>query len=236
MSTPPVRSEPVLRRCNYCHQQGTKMLKCGQCRTAIYCGQECQKSDWLMHKPVCHKSSPSKAKSSFPASAASSAYQIEMRNRVQRLISENNLAALQPLMKQIMTQEDRSLLAFLTTEAYCKQINLKPSVFHQYPSYECTLKDKSLILMFIQEYFSLRSQGVALPPLTTNIATPFFNKPIEVTESMILSLIIQTAIDLKKYELAILIWNTTPSIREYEYVKTRVSEMPPEIRSQLEGL
>ena len=29
------------------------MLRCGRCRTALYCSAECQKADWATHKRVC---------------------------------------------------------------------------------------------------------------------------------------------------------------------------------------
>lgn len=34
---------------------GAKLLRCGKCGFAKYCGKECQKTDWKLHKKLCHK-------------------------------------------------------------------------------------------------------------------------------------------------------------------------------------
>ena len=28
-------------------------LKCGKCNAAVYCGIDCQRADWIAHKPIC---------------------------------------------------------------------------------------------------------------------------------------------------------------------------------------
>ena len=33
----------------------TEMKKCSKCRSAIYCSIECQREDWILHKPTCKK-------------------------------------------------------------------------------------------------------------------------------------------------------------------------------------
>lgn len=53
----PNKSEPKsistsLHSCNFCHQTG-QMRICGQCKKVRYCGQECQKKDWTVHKLSC---------------------------------------------------------------------------------------------------------------------------------------------------------------------------------------
>jgi hypothetical protein len=39
--------------CRVCHKNFEKVLKCSQCRVAIYCSNECQKKDWQDHKVEC---------------------------------------------------------------------------------------------------------------------------------------------------------------------------------------
>lgn len=39
--------------CNKCQKPAEK--KCGNCQTIYYCSVECQKHDWLQHKPHCSK-------------------------------------------------------------------------------------------------------------------------------------------------------------------------------------
>ena len=50
--------EPYLKVCRACGKCSLKMVKCSTCKTFgahfYYCGQECQKSDWPVHKGV-HK-------------------------------------------------------------------------------------------------------------------------------------------------------------------------------------
>lgn len=38
--------------CERCGKQD-KLLKCTRCKSAFYCGRECQKVDWVNHKPHC---------------------------------------------------------------------------------------------------------------------------------------------------------------------------------------
>ena len=37
--------------CNRCRKPAT--MKCSKCKCIYYCGQECQRMDWLTHKPTC---------------------------------------------------------------------------------------------------------------------------------------------------------------------------------------
>ena len=40
--------------CSQCGQIGSKeLLKCSQCHSIAYCGQECQREDWGRHKDNC---------------------------------------------------------------------------------------------------------------------------------------------------------------------------------------
>ena len=45
--------------CSFCQKQGDegKLLTCGRCKIAKYCGKECQKQDWPSHKQRCQKRS-----------------------------------------------------------------------------------------------------------------------------------------------------------------------------------
>ena len=46
------------KRCSYCNTQHEDLKKCSGCGQVEYCGKECQKKDWPVHKPICliHKS------------------------------------------------------------------------------------------------------------------------------------------------------------------------------------
>lgn len=48
---------PVKLGCKICGKMVEKivLLRCGKCGTARYCGRECQKSDWKLHKKMCSK-------------------------------------------------------------------------------------------------------------------------------------------------------------------------------------
>lgn len=35
--------------------EGVRLMKCGKCQGAQYCGKECQKRDWAGHKGFCGK-------------------------------------------------------------------------------------------------------------------------------------------------------------------------------------
>jgi hypothetical protein len=56
-----VRWHPIafnIRGCNYCgtlEYNGVKLKKCGNCQTAFYCDQTCQRSHWTHHKSECMK-------------------------------------------------------------------------------------------------------------------------------------------------------------------------------------
>lgn len=41
--------------CKNCMQSCTKVLRCGVCKAATYCSNNCQKEDWQFHKRVCKK-------------------------------------------------------------------------------------------------------------------------------------------------------------------------------------
>jgi len=43
-------------RCDYCGMMGRSMHRCGQCKTKVYCGEECQQLDWdQVHSKICNK-------------------------------------------------------------------------------------------------------------------------------------------------------------------------------------
>ena len=46
------------KQCSYCNTQHEDLKKCSGCGQVEYCGKECQKKDWPVHKPICliHKS------------------------------------------------------------------------------------------------------------------------------------------------------------------------------------
>lgn len=46
---------PVDSRCIKCNKTGTALKLCSRCRSAKYCGAECQKADWTQHKKTCFK-------------------------------------------------------------------------------------------------------------------------------------------------------------------------------------
>jgi hypothetical protein len=39
--------------CLSCGKDNIKLLQCGKCKLAAYCGKECQKTDWKVHKNIC---------------------------------------------------------------------------------------------------------------------------------------------------------------------------------------
>ena len=39
--------------CAFCHENPGNLLTCARCKTAQYCGKECQKSDYKDHKFFC---------------------------------------------------------------------------------------------------------------------------------------------------------------------------------------
>ena len=55
--TIPEAHRPV-GNCAYCHKREnkqTRFKKCGACKMALYCCQECQASHWETHRPTCKK-------------------------------------------------------------------------------------------------------------------------------------------------------------------------------------
>lgn len=44
------------KHCANCHETPEKPVRCGTCKTTLYCNQNCQKSDWKFHKRICTKS------------------------------------------------------------------------------------------------------------------------------------------------------------------------------------
>jgi len=52
LNNPPFRmAEPPVRLCSVCRAPDAKL--CTGCATTRYCGKECQKGDWPVHKSVC---------------------------------------------------------------------------------------------------------------------------------------------------------------------------------------
>lgn len=49
-----VPNKPDQQPCDRCGNYYSKLLRCGRCKKANYCGVECQKQDWAKHKPNCH--------------------------------------------------------------------------------------------------------------------------------------------------------------------------------------
>jgi hypothetical protein len=41
------------RYTDYTEIGGVDFLRCSVCKSASYCGKECQKNDWKAHKKVC---------------------------------------------------------------------------------------------------------------------------------------------------------------------------------------
>jgi hypothetical protein len=49
-------SRPSLNNCClYCFKVLAKLQTCSQCKTAVYCGAECQRGHWKEHKKSCKK-------------------------------------------------------------------------------------------------------------------------------------------------------------------------------------
>lgn len=49
--------------CGYCGAQdknGKALMRCGRCKGASYCGADCQKADWALHKKACKTARESK--------------------------------------------------------------------------------------------------------------------------------------------------------------------------------
>ena len=41
------------RHCLFCLKQVEGSLRCSKCRTALYCGRDCQEKHWPVHKNIC---------------------------------------------------------------------------------------------------------------------------------------------------------------------------------------
>jgi len=39
--------------CSSCGKRDPKLLRCGLCKTTLYCNAECQKAHWPVHKKSC---------------------------------------------------------------------------------------------------------------------------------------------------------------------------------------
>lgn len=50
-----MKSEAKSTRCEFCRKikLRSKIYPCGGCQTAMYCSKDCQKNDWVFHKPYC---------------------------------------------------------------------------------------------------------------------------------------------------------------------------------------
>jgi len=46
---------PTEMECKHCKRRRTKLHFCSRCRGVRYCGAECQRRDWQVHKPQCKK-------------------------------------------------------------------------------------------------------------------------------------------------------------------------------------
>jgi hypothetical protein len=44
-------------KCDGCGAYGVKLKACSRCKTAMYCGQPCQKAHWKQHKAICKAAS-----------------------------------------------------------------------------------------------------------------------------------------------------------------------------------
>eukprot|EP00976_Prorocentrum_cordatum_P070216 1179836-Prorocentrum_minimum.AAC.2 len=49
----PVRERGVCTHCKQQAQEGAKLKQCARCRAVTYCGKECQRQHWRVHKPAC---------------------------------------------------------------------------------------------------------------------------------------------------------------------------------------
>lgn len=52
LETKQIKSTTLLY-CQRCGKGELKMKKCGGCRNAYYCSADCQREDWMSHKPIC---------------------------------------------------------------------------------------------------------------------------------------------------------------------------------------
>ena len=47
------KAEDETKLCYNCKKPNEKLRKCSSCFTAMYCGEQCQKRDWMNHKKIC---------------------------------------------------------------------------------------------------------------------------------------------------------------------------------------
>jgi len=47
------RMEASAASCTHCGKEGVALKRCMRCKQASYCGAECQKSGWMLHKEIC---------------------------------------------------------------------------------------------------------------------------------------------------------------------------------------
>lgn len=43
----------MIRQCEECGKRGVNLRRCGRCKCVWYCGPECQKRNWEIHRNVC---------------------------------------------------------------------------------------------------------------------------------------------------------------------------------------
>jgi len=48
-----LKKESNVNSCAACHQTSKSCKTCGACKRVYYCNQQCQKSHWTEHKPLC---------------------------------------------------------------------------------------------------------------------------------------------------------------------------------------
>lgn len=44
----------MIRQCEECGKRGVNLRRCRRCKSVWYCGQECQKRNWELHRGNCH--------------------------------------------------------------------------------------------------------------------------------------------------------------------------------------
>ena len=59
-------TKPVSSLCGSCGKNPSAPLRCGNCKSQIYCSAECQKGDWQFHKRLCSKPKPIATTSNEP--------------------------------------------------------------------------------------------------------------------------------------------------------------------------
>ena len=47
------------KRCDHCETYVDKSFLCGRCMEAVYCGKDCQRQAWKVHKHICRSRSAS---------------------------------------------------------------------------------------------------------------------------------------------------------------------------------